>query len=236
MPKLAIIGEHNPKAPSHVATDAAIKHANQTLGLRVQADWVSTEAITPELLASYQGVWMAPGGPYKNLEKGLRVIRWAREKGVPCLGTCGGFQHIILEYARNVLGYKDAAHAEYAPDASQLFIAPLTCSLAGREMLLTFKPDSKVAAIYGALTATENYYCNFGVNPEFSALFEQGPLRPTGADAEGDMRVVELVGHPFFMGTLFVPQMRSTEESPHPIIMAFLKCMQAHGPLLDSRQ
>lgn len=92
-------------------------------------------------------MWVTPGSPYKNLEKTLWAIRFARENGIPCFGTCGGFQHMVLEYARNVLGYQDAQHAEYDPYASSLFISALACSLAGRTMELHFEPGSRVADI-----------------------------------------------------------------------------------------
>jgi CTP synthase (UTP-ammonia lyase) len=130
---------------------------------------------------------------------------------------------MILEYARNVLGFKDAQHAEYDPYASQLFISQLTCSLAGREMRLSFGEGSKVASIYGALSATEQYYCNFGVNPQYVPLFRKGPLVVSGSDEEGEVRVIELPKHPFYVATLFVPQMRSAPGKPHPLVMEFLR-------------
>ena len=84
------------------------------------------------MIDEYSAIWVAPGSPYKNLEKTLEAIRYAWENGVPCLGTCGGVQHMIIEYARNILGYKDAQHAEYDPCASNLFISSLACSLVRR--------------------------------------------------------------------------------------------------------
>jgi CTP synthase (UTP-ammonia lyase) len=130
---------------------------------------------------------------------------------------------MVLEYARNVLGFHDAQHAEYDPYASRLFVTQLTCSLVGREMRLSFVAGSRVATIYRALEATEAYYCDFGVNPEHAALLGAGPLRITGSDAEGEARVIELPGHPFFVGTLFVPQTRSTPGAPHPLVTAFVE-------------
>jgi Asp-tRNA(Asn)/Glu-tRNA(Gln) amidotransferase A subunit family amidase len=110
------------------------------------------------------------------MDKTLWAIHYARENKIPCFGTCGGFQHMVIEYARNVLGFKDAQHAEYDPYASSLFISELACSLAGREMQLNFVPGSQVAAIYGELSATEHYYCNFGVNPDCIDELKQGPF------------------------------------------------------------
>ena len=84
-----------------------------------------------------------------------------------------------------------------------------------------------MAAIYGSLSATEEYYCNFGVNPDRMPLLMGSALRNTGSDAEGELRVIELPDHPFFLGTLFVPQARSTASNPHPLVSAFLKAASA---------
>ena len=133
MPRLAIIGEFTPNFAPHAATNAAIDHSIAASGLDVKADWVSTADVGRALLDRYAGIWVAPGSPYKSLERTLLVIQHAREHGIPCFGTCGGFQHVVLEYARNVLGFQDAQHAEYDPYASSLFVTALECSLAGRE-------------------------------------------------------------------------------------------------------
>ena len=224
-PEIAILGEFNPDFAPHPATDAAILHSREQTGIEIRGAWLSTEDIRLESLEVYAGIWVAPGSPYKSLEKTLSAIRYARENGVPCLGTCGGCQHMIIEYARNVLGHRDAQHAEYDPYASNLFISSLTCSLAGREMRLRFVAGSKVAGIYGALQATESYYCNFGVNPDVVPFLKQGPMRIVGSDPEGEVRVLELPEHPFFIATLFVPQNRSRADHPHPLVTAFLKAV-----------
>ncbi|MGD1895634.1 MAG: hypothetical protein ACFB16_01635 [Phormidesmis sp.] len=135
-PLVAILGEHSPTFKPHAATDAAIPHSCQQLSLSVDSKWVSTEDISRSLLETVSGIWVAPGSPYKNMDKMLEAIRYARENHVPCLGTCGGFQHIILEYARHVLHFKDAQSQENDPYASQLFISQLACSLAGQTMQL----------------------------------------------------------------------------------------------------
>jgi CTP synthase (UTP-ammonia lyase) len=228
---IAILGEYTPTFAPHAATGAAIAHARARLGVEVEAEWVSTAAVDERLFERATALWIAPGSPYKDLEQTLRAIRRAREGGLPCLGTCGGFQHMVLEYARHVLGFRDAQHAEYDPYASRLFVSALACSLAGRAMRLTFVAGSRVAAIYGATEATEMYYCDFGVNPEYVPLLAGGgPLRVTGADAEGQARVIELPGHPFFLGTLFVPQTRSTPERPHPLVTAFVAAAATPRP------
>lgn len=223
---IAIIGEYTSTFPPHISTSAAIEHSRSASGLDVDSIWVPTEEIDKTLFERFSGIWVAPGSPYKNMGQTLWAIRYARENGVACFGTCGGFQHMIIEYARNVLGFKDAGHAEYDPYASNLFITQLGCSLAGREMELTFSSVSRVAEIYGGISAVEQYYCNFGVNPDYVSLLKSGALKITGSDSEGEIRVIELPGHPFFLGTLFVPQTSSTAEHPHPLVTAFVKAVQ----------
>jgi CTP synthase (UTP-ammonia lyase) len=153
----------------------------------------------------------------------LATIKMAREEAIPLLATCGGFQHVILEYARNVLGFEDAQHAEYDPYASRLIVSKLACSLVGRSLPISLATDSKTSGFYGKTAIEEQYYCNFGVNPEHVPLLRSGPLKIVGSDPEGEVRVVELPNHPFFIGTLFVPQFNSTEAKPHPLLVNFLR-------------
>ena len=225
VPSIAIIGEYSPDYPPHVATTGAIGHSAAKLDVAINSEWLSTDDITDRLFESHSAIWVAPGSPYKNMEKTLSAIRYARENDVPCLGTCGGFQHMIIDYARNVLGFVDAQHAEYDPYASNLFISELKCSLAGRPMTLKIAADSLVSRIYGSLSAIEDYYCNFGVDPSHVPRLKSGPLHFTGSDDEGEVRVLELPNHRFYIGTLFVPQMRSTESNPHPLVTAFLQAV-----------
>ncbi len=127
MTAIAILGEYAPAFAPHAATTAAIAHARARLGVAVDAEWMSTAAVDATLFERVDALWIAPGSPYKDLEQTLWAIREARERGVPCLGTCGGFQHMVLEYARHVLGFRDAQHAEYDPYASRLFVTQLAC-------------------------------------------------------------------------------------------------------------
>lgn len=220
---IAILGEYTPTFEPHIATKRAIAHSRSLLASDIEGYWVSTQDINSSLFDTYAGIWVAPGSPYKNMDKMLWAICYARENKIPCLGTCGGFQHMVLEYARNVLGFQEAQSQENDPYASHLFISQLNCSLAGREMKLAFVEGSQIATIYNSLTAVEQYYCNFGVNPDYVPYLKSQSLKVTGSDSEGEVRVIELLDHPFFMGTLFVPQARSTSHTPHPIVTAFLQ-------------
>jgi len=227
---IALLGEYDSTFRPHVATGIAIRHASAALRMAITGEWVSTQDIDDSLFSRYSGIWAAPGSPYKNLERTLWALEHARKNNVPCFGTCGGFQHMVLEYARNVLHYRDAQHAEYDPFASTLFISRLSCSLAGREMELTFESGSRVAKIYGSTSAREEYYCNFGVQPNKVGLLASSGLRISGSDREGEVRVIELPDHPFYLGTLFVPQTKSTARQPHPLVTAFVQAVAAARP------
>jgi len=113
-----------------------------------------------EILNSYSGFWIAPGSPYKRMEGALDVIKHCRTNIIPLLGTCGGYQHIIIEYARNVLLIKEAEHAEYDPYASKLVVNKLVCSLAGKTLEINIDTESKTYQIYNKLRIKEEYYCN----------------------------------------------------------------------------
>lgn len=230
--RIGIIGDYNPEFHSHRATEAALHHAADRLQRSVVVEWLPTPRLASDgadaLLNRYDALWCAPGSPYQSMEGALGGIRFAREHGWPFIGTCGGFQHVVLEYARNVLGFADAAHAESDPDASTLFVSQLACSLVGKTMEVHLDPASRVFQMYQRAMAQEQYYCQFGLNPRYQSILHEGGLRVVGVDQDGEARLLELPGHPFFVATLFVPPLTSTAEQPHPLILAYLKAAVAH--------
>ena len=225
--KLAIIGDFNASFRPHVATNEAINHVLNSFNLDLQADWIPTNTIEPnfnQLITDYQGFWIAPGSPYNSMSGALKIIEFARLNKMPTLGTCGGFQHIVIEFARNVLSIKDAQHAEYDPYASKLVVNPLTCDLKGNKLDIDIvDKTSKTFSIFKTNTIAEKYYCNFGLNPEYQDLLHNNGLRIVGTDEHKEARILELINHPFFIATLFVPQDNSSAEKPHKLIVAFLK-------------
>jgi CTP synthase (UTP-ammonia lyase) len=226
---LAIVGEFTPSFLPHTKTEEALEHMRAALRIDIRTIWISTADLVARAdsnLARFDAIWIAPGSPYKTMQGALDAIRYAREARKPTLGTCGGCQHMVIEYARNVLGFRDAHHAEYDPYASSLFVTPTSCSLVGQTMQVLIAADSRVAAIYRETTTQEQYYCNFGINPSHQEQLDHGGFRIVGKDADGEARILELPGHPFFVATLFVPQLTSTFDRPHPIIVAFLRAAQ----------
>jgi CTP synthase (UTP-ammonia lyase) len=134
---------------------------------------------------------------------------------------------VIVEIARNVLRVEHADHAETNPDAQELVITPLECSLVGQAHPVNFVAGSRVAGLYGVSTTVEPYYCNYGLNPDYEPRLRSAGLRVTARDVEGRARAVELEGHPFFLGTLYVFQARDHAGGPHPITRALVASANA---------
>ena len=225
--KLAIIGDYNDNFRPHQSTNEAIKHSIEKYNIELDYEWISTDAIESEfekIISTYSGFWIAPGSPYKSMTGALKIIRHARENNIPTLGTCGGFQHMVIEFARNVLGITDAEHAEYDPYSSKLVVNTLSCSLVGQtlEIELTDK-SSKAFNIFGTEKINEKYYCNFGLNPEYQNQLNDNGFRIVGTDNLKEARILELENHLFFIATLFVPQDNSTKANPHNLVTEFLK-------------
>lgn len=226
---VGVIGDFQADFPPHPATNEALGHAATVLGLRLRVDWLGTAELRTVALgeiAGYDALWCAPGSPYRSMAGALRAIRLAREHDWPLLGTCGGFQHMVLEYARNVLGIEEAQHAEYDPYSSELFISQLTCSPAGKTMGIELAAGSLAANVYGEPAVREQYYCNFGLNPAHRARLEDAGLEVVGTDQDGEARVIELPKRRFYLATLFVPQLRSRPGQPHPLVVAFLRAAE----------
>jgi len=219
---IALVGDYNPAVIAHQAIPQALTQSAATLDLNIRWHWLPTTEINhPEDLTDYDAIWCVPASPYHNEQGALSAIRYARENKRPFLGTCGGFQHAILEYARNVLGWQDAGHAETATEG-RLVISPLVCSLVEKSDAIILKDNSAIAIAYGETSIREGYHCNYGINTQFATELKTSPLMPTGWDNQGDIRAVELTGHPFFIATLFQHERRALNGLPSPLVEAFL--------------
>jgi CTP synthase (UTP-ammonia lyase) len=122
-----------------------------------------------------------------------------------------------------VLGLAQAEHEESSPDAEQLVISKLVCSLVGSTETVTLVPGTLTHRAYGAAEAAEKFACNYGLNPAYREQIGQGALKISGTGPGGEVRVVELADHPFFVGALFLPQLSSTADRPHPLIVGYLR-------------
>ncbi|AXF65207.1 MULTISPECIES: CTP synthase [unclassified Leclercia] len=226
--RIALVGDYNHDVPAHQAIPLAIDDAAAVLDITADYDWLATTELTsPEDLVGYDAIWLVPASPYKNADAAFIAARYARENSVPFLGTCGGFQHALIEYARNVLGWQDAAHAE-TDTVGRMVIAPLTCSLVEVADTIELRANTLIAKAYGQEEIEEEYRCNYGVSPEFAQELEKGDMRVTGWDAQGEIRAIELVTHPFFVATLFQHERAALAGRPAPLVQALLRAAQRY--------
>lgn len=226
--RIALIGDQSSNVKAHAAIPKALALAAASIRATVEETWINTAVLNhnaEKQLNGFQGIWCVPGSPYASMESALNAIRFARENNVPFLGTCGGSQHALIEYCRNVLGLSDADHAESNPKTGFALIAPLSCALQETESAIRLIPASRASEIYGREEIFEPFNCGFGLNPEHQGLFKKTALKITGVSDDGSARVFELNDHPFFMATLFQPERSAFNNVAHPVIVAFLQAV-----------
>ena len=229
--RIALVGDHNPSVPAHRGIPRALGLAREAEAVGCEWTWLDTLTLTGDvaaIVAPFSGVWCVPASPYLNTAGAIAAIRSAREAGIPFLGTCGGFQHALLEYAEAVWRMPAPAHAELDPDASEPLITPLACGLVEADGTIRFEPGSRLAAIYGVAEIVETYHCRYGLSPACAPRLANDPLRVSARDLAGDVRAVELDGHPFFMATLYQPERSGLAGRVHPLIRAFVAAVAAH--------
>jgi CTP synthase len=223
--RIALIGDRSEAVTAHRAIPRALELAREKTGARVEWEWVATSRIgqANRDLAGFSAIWVVPASPYENADGVFDALRWAREGGRPMLGTCGGFQHALIEFARNVAGIVDADHAETSPGAVSLVVTPLSCSMVEKTGTVHFEKGSLLASAFGAESSSEEYHCNYGFNPGFRGRLEYAGLRFTAWDDAGEIRGAELPSHPFFAGVLFQPERAGLRGEAPPLVVAFVK-------------
>ncbi|MFO1498521.1 MAG: gamma-glutamyl-gamma-aminobutyrate hydrolase family protein [Verrucomicrobiota bacterium] len=222
---IALVGDYDPGITAHAAIDRCFALAGaDTTQTGLRPHWIPTARVAPgdaSAFRSYAGIWLVPASPYRHTAGALWSIEYARLHRLPFLGTCGGFQHALLEYARNVLGLTEADHAENNPQTSFPLLHPLACSLVEKTELIHLMPDSSLAEMYQAATATEAFHCRYGINAVYESCLFRGPLRVAARSGDGQVRAFELRDHRFFVGTLFQPERRALTGELHPIVRSF---------------
>jgi CTP synthase len=221
---IGLIGDYSPEVTAHRAIPKALELVREAGGRDIAWRWIETRTLRAPVddLAEFAGIWVTPRTPYANMAGVLEAIRWAREKGRPFLGTCGGFQHALIEFGRNVAGLAGADHAESAPDAEILLVTRLACSLVERTDAVRLVSGSRLRAAYGADEATEGYHCNYGLNVAYQRTLEEAGLRFTAFAVDGAVRAAELPAHPFFVGTLFQPERAALRGQLPPLVKSFV--------------
>ena len=219
MKRIVVLGDRNPEYLTHREIDAALALFPAAL----QARWVGTDSKETARIAEADGLWVVPGTPYKDDAAAYAAIESARTHGQPFLATCGGFQYTVVEFARNAAHIAGAEHEETAPHANELVVHRLSCSLVAQERMITAIPGTRMFEICGPTPFLGFHWCNFGLAPPYAnRLAAHGLVISATADDAG-VEAIELRDHPFFLATLFQPQVGSSAGKPlHPVLQAFL--------------
>ena len=243
--RIGILGDFNGDFRSHHATNDALQHAAHKLHMEVESQWLPTPSLAADgaqkTLEGFDGLWASPGSPYKSFDGMLKGIEFARTRDWPFLGTCGGFQYAFIEFARHVLDIADADTAENNSGSKNIIIYPVACAvpdrkgnapkLSGAVPEIRLRPGSYLQSFYGKEqeTVTEEFFCNFEINPEFEWAAMEAGFPVVARGPQGEIRAIESPVHRFYIATLFQPQLTSTEKNPHPIVLAFVQAAADWG-------
>jgi CTP synthase (UTP-ammonia lyase) len=241
--RIGILGDLEPGSRGHKAINDALQHAAAKLQIKLDSPWIPTPSVlapdAKKLLESFDGIWASPGSPYKSFDGMLKGIEFARRRDWPFLGTCGGFQYALIECARNVVGIKDADTAENNSDSKNIVIYPVACAvpdrkkdapkLSGLVSEIRLRPGSYLQSFYGQDTATEEFFCNFEVNPDYEWAAMEAGFPVVARGAQGEIRAIESPTHRFYIATLFQPQHSSKPGNPHPLVLAFVQAAADWG-------
>lgn len=226
--RVALIGDFNEQQKSHTAIPRSLAAASDD---SVECVWVATDSIgRGESLTDFQGIWCVPGMPYRSADGALRAIRHARLSRTPFLGTSAGFQYALIEFARNALGLSEADHQKSHPKCGIPLVAALDRALPGVRARVHHIDGTHIRKAYGQSESVEEYHCSYGLNPKYQRLLEGSQFWVASVDDQHQIRAFELDDHPFFVATLFQPEMRlMAEGAPSPLVNAFAHaCSRQH--------
>ena len=229
--EVVLVGKYVELQDAYKSIQEAFVHAGAANDCKVHVRTLQSESVTPEnvdeLLKGADGILVAPGFGERGLEGKVHAIKYARENGIPFLGICLGMQMCVVEFARNVLGYADASSTEKDPDTTHPVICMMEeqkkTTIKGGTMRLgayscVLKEGSLAASLYGGLSIRERHRHRYEFNSEYLDEFEKNGMMATGRNPEtGLVEIVELPSHPFFIGSQFHPEYKSTPENPHPL-------------------
>jgi len=203
----------------------------------VDVEWIHSDKITmgnvKSTLEGLDGVLVAPGFGSRGIKGKILAIQYVRENNIPFLGICLGMQCAVIEYARNVLGWKDAHTTEIIDDCTRPVIHIMddqkeVTDKGGTMRLGAYKckllDGTKISDAYSEEVVKERHRHRYEFNNTYLEEFENNGMIATGKNPEtGLVEVVEIPTHPWFVGAQFHPEYKSTVEKPHPLFMAFVK-------------
>jgi CTP synthase len=241
--KIAIVGKYFTSGAgvltdSYISVIEACKHAAYQFGLKPDIHWVDSGKVLekPELLDNYQGIIVPGGFGGRDTEGKVAAAKYCRENKIPYLGLCYGMQMMAIEFARNVLGYKDANSTEIndKTKAPVIHIMPsqekkvLERDYGGTMRLGAWECDLKAGSLirklYGKPKIFERHRHRYEVNNKYRPEFEKNGLNIVGTSPDGKLvEIMEIAGHPFMAGSQFHPELKSRPLAPHPMFLGFIE-------------
>ncbi len=247
--RIAVVGKYTELVDSYKSIQQALIHGGIANDLGVEIEWISSERYERgESLAeleSHDGILVPGGFGPRGVEGMLEAIRWAREGGVPFFGICLGLQCAVIEFSRNVAGLEYSHSFEFASDSPHpvicLMDSQLQVTTKGGTMRLgaypaRLVPGSRVAEIYGTGEISERHRHRYEFNNAYRAPLEANGMAFSGVSPDGQLvEMIELPGHPWFVGCQFHPELKSRPTRPHPLFASFVRAAARRGGHLDDR-
>ena len=235
---IAVVGKYVELQDAYISITEALKHAAVANESELKIKWVNAENIeAPEtdmqkIMEGVDGILVPGGFGDRGIEGKIKAVQYARENKVPFFGICLGMQCAVIEFARNVLGFKDATSTEMDPATKHPVIDLMEeqkgITAKGGTMRLgaypcSLEPGSKAAQAYGTTQIQERHRHRYEFNSEYLKDFESHGMKAVGANPDtGLVEVVEIPDHPWFVGTQYHPEYKSTVQRPHPLFVAFV--------------
>jgi CTP synthase len=253
---IGLIGKYVELQDAYKSILESFIHAGAVNECKVQVQYIHSEFITAdnvgEKLNGLDGLLVAPGFGHRGIDGKITAVKYARETGLPFFGICLGMQMAVIEFARNVLGIKDAHSTEMEPDTKEAVINMMEeqkkITMKGGTMRLgaypcNLKQGTLAHKIYGTDTVSERHRHRYEFNNQYLDQFEAHGMVASGRNPEtGLVEIMEIAGHPFFIGVQYHPELKSTVENPQPIFVHFVKAAKEYhenknavkNPLLQS--
>jgi CTP synthase len=234
--RIAVVGKYTSLVDSYKSVQEALIHGGIANDVGVSIAWLSSEDLErrtgAHLLKDHDGLLIPGGFGVRGVEGMLDAVRWAREEELPFFGICLGLQCAVIEYARNVCGLSDSHSAEFRGDLTEAVICLMdsqrqVTDLGGTMRLGAYPArlahNSRAAVAYGTVEISERHRHRYEVNNAYRDLLAQQGMRFTGLSPDGALvEIIELPGHPWFVGCQFHPELKSRPMRAHPLFRAFV--------------
>lgn len=240
---IGLIGKYIELQDAYKSILESFIHAGAMNDCKVQVINVHSEYITEEnveeKLVGLDGLLVAPGFGFRGVDGKVIAVKYARENHLPFFGICLGMQMAAIEFARNVLGIKDADSTEMNPDTQNPVIDMMEeqkkITIKGGTMRLgsypcTIKENTLAHSIYGTTEINERHRHRWEFNNKYLQQFEEAGMMASGMNPQtGLVEIVEIPNHPFFIGVQYHPELKSTVENPHPLFVHFIRAAKKFG-------